>query len=144
MDVQDCIKFANEHPVCYMATMDGDQPRVRALLMFFANEDGFYFGTLSPKAFMKQLKANPKVEVCFYNNPPELKDAKQMRITGEIEFLDDQALVNRIAEERSFLDPLAGRPLKDLWQVFWIQTGEAHFWTLPDVLKEPELERIKI
>lgn len=144
MDVQDCIKFANEHPVCYMATMDEEQPRVRALLMFFANEEGFYFGTLSPKAFTKQLKANPKVEVCFYNNPAELKDARQMRITGEIEFLDDQALVNRIAEERSFLDPLAGRPLKDLWKVFWIPSGEAHFWTLPDVLKEPELERIKI
>jgi uncharacterized pyridoxamine 5'-phosphate oxidase family protein len=42
-DYQDCIKFANENPVCYIATMDGDQPRVRGFLMWFADEKGFYF-----------------------------------------------------------------------------------------------------
>jgi uncharacterized pyridoxamine 5'-phosphate oxidase family protein len=126
-----------------MATMDGDQPRVRTLLMFFANENGFYFGTLTPKKFTKQLKENPKVEVCFYNNPPELADAKQMRVTGKVKFLEDQELIERIAKERDFLEPLAGKPLKDLWEVFMVPAGEAHFWTLPDVLKEPELERIK-
>jgi len=42
-DSQDCIKFANENPVCYIATMDGDQPRVRGFLMWFADEKGFYF-----------------------------------------------------------------------------------------------------
>jgi uncharacterized pyridoxamine 5'-phosphate oxidase family protein len=143
MSIQDCIKFANDNPVCFMATIDGDQARVRTLLMFFADENGFYFGTLSPKAFTQQLKENPKVEVCFYNNPSELQGAKQMRVTGVVEFLDDQALVDRITQERSFLEPLAGRPLADLWEVFRIPAGEAHYWTLPDVLKEPELERIK-
>ncbi|MCE7698204.1 MAG: hypothetical protein K8E24_005000 [Methanobacterium paludis] len=36
MDFEDCIKFANETPVCYLATADGDQPRVRALGFWFA------------------------------------------------------------------------------------------------------------
>ena len=143
MDLQNCITFANNNPVCYVATMDGDQPRVRALLMWFADENGFTFGGLSPKAFSKQLKVNPKVEVCFYNNPPELQGAKQMRVTGEVEFLDDEALINRIARERAFLEQLAGQSLEGLWEVFRVHTGEAHFWTMQDVLKEPELERIK-
>jgi uncharacterized pyridoxamine 5'-phosphate oxidase family protein len=142
MDLQDCIQFANENPVCYVATVDGDQPRVRALLMCFADENGFYFSTFSPKAFSKQLKKNPKVEVCFYNNPPELQQAKQMRVTGKIEFLDDRELINRIGQERAFLEQLAGQPLEDLWEVFRVHTGEAHFWTLQDVLREPEVERI--
>ena len=43
MDFKDCIKFANETPVCYLATADGDQPRVRALGFWFADETGFYF-----------------------------------------------------------------------------------------------------
>ncbi len=43
MDFKDCIKFANETPVCYLATMDKDQPRVRALGFWFADENGFYF-----------------------------------------------------------------------------------------------------
>jgi uncharacterized pyridoxamine 5'-phosphate oxidase family protein len=143
MDLKDCIKFANENPVCYAATVDGDQPRVRGLLMFFADENGFYFGTLSPKEFSKQLKKNPKVEVCFYNNPPELLGAKQMRVTGKVEFLDDEELSNRIAKERAFIEQLAGQPLEGLWEVLRVNTGEAHFWTLQDALKEQELERIK-
>ena len=143
MDLQDCVKFATENPVCYMATMDGDQPRVRGLLLWFADESGFYFAILSPKQVSRQLKENPKVEVCFYNNPAELQGAKQMRVTGEIEFLADQKLIDKVHEERSFLDQIAGRSLKPLLEILRLSTGEAHFWTMMDVLKEPELERIK-
>jgi uncharacterized pyridoxamine 5'-phosphate oxidase family protein len=143
MDFKDCIQFANDNPVCFTATMDGDQPRVRGLLMWFADESGFYFITLSPKQFSRQLKENPKVEVCFYNNPPELQGAKQMRVTGEAEFRDDEELLEKAYQTRAFLEELAGRPLKPVVEVYRISTGEAHFWTLQDVLKEPELERIK-
>ena len=143
MDLQDCVKFATENPVCYMATMDGDQPRVRGLLLWFADDSGFYFAILSPKQVSRQLKENPKVEVCFYNNPAELQGAKQMRVTGEIAFLDDQKLIDKVYEERSFLDQIAGRSVKPLLEILRIRTGEAHFWTMMDVLKEPELERIK-
>ena len=143
MDLQDCVKFATENPVCYMATMDGDQPRVRGLLLWFADQNGFYFATLSPKQFTKQLKKNAKVEVCFYNSPAELQNAKQMRVTGEVEFVDDEALQKKVTAERGFLDQLAGQPLEHLWEIFRIHSGEAHFWTMTDVLKEPELERIK-
>jgi uncharacterized pyridoxamine 5'-phosphate oxidase family protein len=143
MDFQDCVKFASEHPVCYLATLDGDQPRVRALLMLSADENGFTFTTLSPKKMSSQLKANPKTEVCFYNNPAELGNAKQMRVTGEVEFLVDEESLDKAYQTRAFLEPMAGRPLKPLVEVFRIPSGEAHFWTIPDVLKEPTLERIK-
>ena len=142
MNLQDCIKFATENPVCYVATTDGDQPRVRAFLTFFADDTGFYFAMLSPKQVSKQLKKNPKIEVCFYNNPAQLPDCKQMRVTGKIEFLDDEELISRVTQERAFLEPLAGQPLEGLWEVFRIHTGEAHFWTLQDTLGEPDLERI--
>jgi pyridoxamine 5'-phosphate oxidase len=143
MDLQDCTKFATENPVCYVATMDGDQPRVRGFLMWYADESGFYFITFSPKAVHEQLQKNPKVEVCFYNNPPELGDAKQMRVTGQAEFLDDEEVREKAYENRSFLDPMAGQSVRPFTRAFRISTGEAHFWTLADVLKEPELERVK-
>jgi uncharacterized pyridoxamine 5'-phosphate oxidase family protein len=111
--------------------------------MWFADENGFYFGTLSPKEVSKQLKDNPKVEVCFYNNPAELPNGRMMRVTGEVEFLDDEELKKRITEERGFLEDIVGKPIKHFFEVFRISTGEAHFWTLPDNLKESELERIK-
>jgi pyridoxamine 5'-phosphate oxidase len=143
MDIQECIKFASENPVCFLATSEGDQPRVRALLMWFANENGFYFATMSPKQVFKQLKSNPKVEICFYNNAADLKDAKMMRITGLVDFLEDEELKNKILQDRAYLADLAGRPLDDITEVFRINRGEAYFWTMADILKEPELERIK-
>ncbi|MBN1234934.1 MAG: hypothetical protein JW999_02670 [Methanotrichaceae archaeon] len=42
MDFKDCIKFTSDNPVSFIATMDGELPRVRAFLMWFAHESGFY------------------------------------------------------------------------------------------------------
>jgi len=111
--------------------------------MWFADENGFYFATFSPKDIYKQLQNNPKVEVCFYNNAAELIDAKYMRVKGKIEFSDDGALIKKVTEERAFLEQIIGRPIGPITKVFRIYTGEIHFWTMADALKEPELERIK-
>ena len=143
MDLQECTKFATENPACYLATVDGEQPRVRTVLMWFADEHGFYFAILSPKDVSKQLHKNPKVEICFYNNPPELQNAKQMRLRGEMEFLDDAELKKKVYGERKFLDDLAGKSVEPFMEVWRLKSGEAHFWTLTDVLKEPELERLR-
>ncbi len=142
MELKDCVSFATEHPVCHVATEDGDQPRVRPLLMWFANDDGFYFMTMSPKRFSAQLHQNPKVEVCFYNGAFDLPDAKTMRLTGAVEFVDDAELVRKVSEERAALEGIIGRPLEPIAEVFRIASGEAWFWTLADILQEPALERI--
>jgi pyridoxamine 5'-phosphate oxidase len=143
MNLQDCIKFATENPVCFVATAEGNQPRVRTFMMWFADENGFYFATLSPKQVSKQLKNNPKAEVCFYNNAADLQEAKHMRVTGEMELVDDEALRKKVAEERAALEQIAGRPLQPLMEVFRISSGKVHFWTMMDILREPELERIE-
>ena len=143
MGMQECVKFANENPVCYMATMDGDQPRVRTLLHVFATENGFYYCLLTPKRVYEQLKANPKIEVCYYNNPPELPNAKQMRVTGEIEWTDDAEAKKKALEDRTFIDQIIGEAVEPYIAVCKIAHGEAHFWTLGDILKERELERVK-
>ncbi len=98
--------------------------------------------TMAPKRFCHQLHENPKVEVCFFNGAGELPEAKMMRVTGQIEFLDDLELVRRVAEERAALEGIIGRPLRPITEVFRLAAGEATFWTLTDILKEPELERV--
>ena len=143
MDYKDCIKFANENPVCYVATADGDQPRVRGFLMWFADETGFYFHTGTPKSVCKQLKENPKVELCFYN-PDAPPGGKMMRVAGKVEFLDDITLKTRLLEERPFLKAIAtGGPEDPLLVIFRVYTGEAHFWTMENNMRESEIERIK-
>jgi pyridoxamine 5'-phosphate oxidase len=39
MDLKDCIEFANKNPVCWLATAEGDQPRVRGFLLWYTDEE---------------------------------------------------------------------------------------------------------
>ena len=143
MNLQDCITFATEHPICFLATMDGTQPRVRTFLLWYADPTGFYFIGLSPKAVQRQLKANPRVEVCFYNNPAELPNARQLRVSGAVEFVADADIIAKASNDRAWLEPIVGVPVGPIVEVLRIASGEAHFWTIPDGLKEPQLERIR-
>jgi uncharacterized pyridoxamine 5'-phosphate oxidase family protein len=118
--------------------VDGNQPRVRAFLLWRANEDGFYFETFRPKDVYEQLKRNPKVEVCFFNNESDLEKAKTMRLTGEVEFLDDPDLKQQLLEDRPFL-----QDAEPVLELFRVHSGEAFFWTMADVLKEKEIERVR-
>jgi len=143
MDIQDCITFATENPVCYLATADGDQPKVRTWLLWYADESGFYFVGIDGKEVTKHLEKNPKVELCFFNNAPEPQDWEHMRLMGEIEFLNTEEILSKAYEARSFLDDIVGQSVKPLVRPFRVYTGEAHFWTLKGFLKEPELERVR-
>ena len=130
MDVKDCFKFATENPVCYVATADGDQPRVRTFYLWYADESGFYFVTIAGKDVVKQLQQNPKAEVCFFNNAAGPADWKQMRVTGEIEFLEDEESLEKAYQNRSFLDTYVGFSLKPYVKPCRMAKGEVQFWTL--------------
>ena len=139
MNFQECIQFANENPLCYFATVDGDQPHVRALLMWYADETGFYFATMTPKRFWEQMENNPKVELCFYNNAAEMMAGTMMRVTGSVELLRDEGLNAKVVKERAFLEDLAGQPIGPVTEAFRVSSGKAVFWTMNDVLKERDL-----
>ena len=143
MDFKDCIEFAKENRTCYLATTDGDQPRVRAMGLYHVDDTGFYFNTQSVKAMCKQLQNNRKVEICFHSTKPGPDAGKVMRVTGEIEFLDDIDLRTQLLEDRPFLKAFIKGPEDPLLVVFRIYKGEAYFWTMADSMKEAELERIK-
>ncbi|MBI2844594.1 MAG: pyridoxamine 5'-phosphate oxidase family protein [Armatimonadetes bacterium] len=143
MELIDCTRFANENPICYLATTDGDQPRVRGFMLWFADDTGFYFHSGSPKAVCRQLIQNPKTEVCFYAPAPLPDGGTMMRVAGEVEFLDDRGLKARLLEERPWLKDMGTTgPDDPNLAVFRISTGEAHFWTLADNMRESEVERI--
>jgi len=72
-----------------------------------------------------------------------MQQGKMMRVTGEVEFLDDPELKKTIYEKIRVFEDIAGQPIWPILEVFRIKSGEAHFWTMLDILKEPELERIK-
>ena len=140
MDFKDYYQFANENHDCYLATCDGEQPRVRAMGMWFADETGFYFQTQSVKALYKQIERNPKVEIYFHS-----KDSgKVMRVSGEAKIITDNAIRTRCIEERPFVKNFGiTEPDNPLLSIFHLYTGEAYFWTMADSMKEADIPRIK-
>jgi pyridoxamine 5'-phosphate oxidase len=140
MDFKEYVQFANDNRMCYLATADEDQPRVRCLGMWYADETGFYFQAQSVKAMCKQMLKNPKVEVYF-----NAKDfSKVMRVSGNIKFIDDLEVRARCIQERPFVKNFGiTEPSNPLLAVFQIYTGEAYFWTMADSMKEAMIPRVK-
>lgn len=56
--------FLKEAETYYLATVDGDQPRVRPFGTVNIFEDKLYIQTGKGKAVAHQIAANPKVEIC--------------------------------------------------------------------------------
>ncbi len=139
MKIEDCIKFANENPICYLATTENDQPRVRALGFWFADETGFYFQTSTTKEFSGQLRKNPKTEVCFYKH--EGMVGTMLRIAGEVEFISDPKLAERVLNDRPFLKDFGLTIDSPHLVMFKIAHGEAHFWTMENNLKPKDMIR---
>jgi pyridoxamine 5'-phosphate oxidase len=137
MAINDYVKFATENPICYFATAEVDQPRVRALGLWFADETGFYFQTSSYKGIPDQLKKNPKVEFCFYKHSGMI--GTMMRISGEAEFLDDVKLREKALSDRPFLKSFGLTIDSPGLILFRIAHGQAHFWTMENNLKPKEI-----
>jgi uncharacterized pyridoxamine 5'-phosphate oxidase family protein len=65
--MQEVYDFLKKAGAYYLATMDGDQPRVRPFGTVNIFEDKLYIQTGKIKDVSKQMKANPKVEICTMN-----------------------------------------------------------------------------
>jgi pyridoxamine 5'-phosphate oxidase len=144
MNFKECIEFANANRICFLATADGNQPRVRPLATCLADAEGFVFQTEMVKAVCKQLKKNSKVELCFNGQEGTPSAGKVMRVVGEVQFLDDLALKKKILEERPFLKSYGiEKPEDPQLVVFRVYKGEAYFWTMAENMKESEIKRVK-
>ena len=58
--------FLKKADVYYLATVEGDQPRVRPFGTIDIFEDKLYIQTGKIKDVSKQIAANPKVELCVF------------------------------------------------------------------------------
>ncbi len=62
------LKFLKEAGTYYLATVEGDQPRVRPFGTINEFEGKLYIQTGKKKDVSKQLHANPKAEICAFLN----------------------------------------------------------------------------
>ena len=71
--MQEVYEFLKKCETYYLATVDGDQPRVRPFGTVNAFEGRLYIQTGKVKAVSKELAANPKLEICAYNGEQWLR-----------------------------------------------------------------------
>lgn len=126
MTANDIFELIGKNPVFHLATMDGDQPRVRGMLLFKADKNGIVFHTASTKDVFRQIMANPKAEMCF--SCGEI----QIRVTGVLELNEDPALREEIFSHpsRKFLQAWKDNGIDNLMQVFVMKQCTAVTWTM--------------
>jgi pyridoxamine 5'-phosphate oxidase len=114
----------NANPTCYLATVEGNKPRVRAMGMVKADENGIIIETGTFKDVYKQMSANPNVELCFYN----AKDGIQVRVSGAVEPENDVKLKDEIIVKRPFLKQRVAEGGYEAMGVFRLK-GIAYIWS---------------
>ena len=90
--MQEVLEFLQKAKTYFIATADGDQPRVRPFGAIMPYNGKLYFATGRRKAVYHQLEMNPKLEICTYG------DGEWLRLTGEAVFEDNDE-VRRLMSE---------------------------------------------
>ena len=141
MSNKEIFDFINGNPAFYLATADGDQPRVRAMLLYKADENGIVFHTGPFKEVYQQILKNPNVQLCFYNPQQNM----QIRVRGRLEKTDDRALKEEIASHpsRAFMRAWKANcktedEFYNMFSVFRLSNGVANVWTFESNFKPKE------
>ena len=123
--------FLKEAGVYYLATVEGNQPRVRPFGTAHIFEGKLYIQTGKVKPVSKQIAENSKVEICAF------KDGMWLRVAGEL--VEDE----RVEAKKSMLDEYTNlRAMYDEsdgnTQVLYFKNAVATFssFTAPDEIVE--------
>lgn len=96
-EVYDFLKSCGTY---YLATVEGDQPRVRPFTSMNYYEDKIYFQTGKIKKVADQLKANPKIEISG------MAKGAWIRLTGEAVLHEDEAAQQSMLDANPGLDKM--------------------------------------
>lgn len=129
--MEEVYEFLKNCGTYYLATVEGDQPRVRPFGTVDIFEGKLYIQTGKVKEVSRQLQANPKAEICAY------ADGKWLRVSGKL-IRDD-----RIEAKKHLLDnypELQGMysPYDDNTEVLYFKDATATFYSFTD---EPRVIR---
>ena len=140
MNKSEIFAFLTANPVFHLATLDGDSPRVRGMLLYRADERGIVFHTGKMRDLHRQLTANPQVELSFNNGSEE--DLTQIRISGTVELGEDLELKKDIVRDRDFLKPFVERAGYEPLAVYRLRNGTASIWRMRANLEPKELVQV--
>jgi uncharacterized pyridoxamine 5'-phosphate oxidase family protein len=129
--MKEVYDFLKKCGVYYLATVEGDQPRVRPFGTVLIFEGKFYIQTAKAKNVSKQIAKNPKIEICGF--------AEGQWVRVEAVAVED----DRVVVRQAMLDDYPN--LKAMYgaddgnnQVFYLSNATATFYSFggePKVVK---------
>ena len=127
--MNEVIEFLKKCKIFYIATVEGDQPRVRPFGVVEEFEGKMYIQTGKRKNVSKQIKNNPKIEICA------CEGTTWLRVAGEA--VSDE----RFEAKSYFLDKNPN--LKSMYdasddntEVLYIKNGKATFYSFTSEHRE--------
>lgn len=124
--------FLKQAEVYYLATLEGDQPRVRPFGTINLFEDKLYIQTGKIKPVSRQLAENPKSEICAFYQGAWLRVACELVEDDRVEA--KKAMLDAYPNLRGMYDEQDGNT-----QVFYMKNATASFCAFG---KEPEVVEI--
>lgn len=116
--IEKVCQFLDDAGTYYLATVEGDQPRVRPFGTALVYGGRLYIQTGKVKPVSKQLAANPKAEICAF------KDGRWIRITGELINDDSRSVKVAMLEKMPALKAMYS-PDDDNTQVLYFKNATA-------------------
>jgi general stress protein 26 len=83
---------------CFLATTDGDQPRLRPVSPVKTDRFTVYVANLRSYNKTREIAANPRVELCYLDEHHD-----QVRITGVAEVVTDPAVLQEVWDRNTLL-----------------------------------------
>lgn len=132
------FELMNQNPAFHLATIEGNQPKVRGMLLYRADKNGIVFHTGAFKDMYRQILVCPNVELCFNSADT------QVRVSGILDVVDDNALKDEITNHpsRAFLqgwkNSVSPEEFYNQFVVFRMKGGKAVVWTMETNLAPKE------
>ena len=127
--IEKICQFLSEAGTYYLATVEGDQPRVRPFGTVLFYKDRLYIQTGKVKDVSRQIATNPKVEICAF------KDGKWLRIAGVLENDDDHDAKVAMLELMPSLKGMYSAD-DDNMQMLYFKCGKATFSSFTEAPEE--------
>jgi pyridoxamine 5'-phosphate oxidase len=119
------LEYIKNNGDCFLATVEGDKPHVRAISVYKVDPQGILIQTWKIKDIYTQLQKNPNVEICFQDT----KGGRTIRVSGKMELVEDMGLKQQVVADRTFMKKTVEAKGWDVVAMYRLKNARATVWT---------------
>lgn len=131
--MEEVLQFLKDNPTFYIATVDGDTPKVRPFGFAMEYDGKLCFCTNNQKDVYKQLKANPKFEISVAS-----KTGEWLRLKGKAVFITSRESKKAALDTMPSLRNLYSEE-DSIFEIFYAGEAEATFYGMSGHVKSVKI-----